>query len=873
MMIGQTISHYRILEKIGAGGMGIVYKAEDTKLHRTVALKFLHPELILQEEAKQRFIQEAQAASALDHQNICTIHEIDETKPSQDELGESQIFISMAYYEGETLKEKIQRGPLSVSEVLHYGMQILHGLGKAHQKGMIHRDIKPANIIITENNEVRILDFGLAKLIGQTTITRSDRAPGTLSYMSPEQIEGKEIDSRTDIWSLGVMLFEMATGELPFQGDYEQAIFYSIFNEHPKPVNEINKKIPVRLARIIQRCLTKNLSKRYQSTIEIYTDFEQLKREIETARTIPLISRKPDTRRVYELPKYIFAAIFLILILSISILYFNNTMGLFTSSGIPAKKNIAILPCNNIGNNPEYYVFLEGLIETLTSKITQLEEMQGNINVVPYSEIRSQEISSIEDAKQRFNINLAVTSSFQPLDENFRLILNLIDTRRIKQLKSAIIEEELSNVIIIQDSALLGLTNMLEVPVEPKKKKLLHAGNTQSSTAFNFYLRGRGLLQDYHSEEQIDSAIRLLKMAVDEDETYPLAYASIGEAYWRKYRLTKEVKWIERATGKCDSALMLNDQIPTVLVTAGLIYGEKGQYKQSLEFFQKALQIDPMNASGLQGLAKTYESMGEYQNAEQSFKNAILVRPNYWGNFNALGVFYFRQGRYEEAVTQFQEVVRLSPQNIKGYSNLGGIYFYLEQLEEAQHVFEKSLNIKPSYNTYYNLATLYFYDNRYNESAKMYENALKLSDKDYRVWGGLAESYYWAGAHEKSPEIYRKAINIAEEKLRVNPRDEETLSYLAGYYLKLNHQDKARNYLQKVIENGPDDINVVFRIAENFELLEERESALLWLEKALSMGYSLASIRSHPALRDIKSDVRFTDLIKKYDVERSGSLK
>jgi serine/threonine protein kinase len=265
-MIGKTISHYKILEKLGEGGMGVVYKAEDLKLKRTVALKFLPPELTSDPEAKERFIQEAQAASALDHPNICTIYEIDETE-------DGQMFICMAYYEGETLKKKVASGHLSVDSVIDIAIQISQGLGKAHEHGIIHRDIKPGNIMITRDGMVKILDFGLAKLAGQVGLTKTGTTVGTIAYMSPEQSRGEEVDHRTDIWSFGVVLYEMITGQLPFKGEYEQAVIYSILNESPKPVTELLKDIPPGIEQILDKCLSKKLDQRYETVTELSNDF------------------------------------------------------------------------------------------------------------------------------------------------------------------------------------------------------------------------------------------------------------------------------------------------------------------------------------------------------------------------------------------------------------------------------------------------------------------------------------------------------------------------------------------------------------------------------------------------------------------------
>ena len=268
-MIGKTISHYKILEKLGEGGMGVVYKAEDTKLKRIVALKFLPPDLTRDEEAKARFIQEAQAASSLQHRNICTIHEIDETE-------EGQVFICMDFYKGESLKEKIGHRPLRIEDAIDIASQIAQGLASAHKAGIFHRDIKPANIQITEQNEVKIIDFGLAKLTGGTKFTRTGTTVGTAAYMSPEQLRAEKVDHRTDIWALGVVMYQMLTGLLPFKGEYEQAISYSILNEDPEPITSLRTGVSLELERIIMKAVAKEPGHRYQHAEEMPVDLETI---------------------------------------------------------------------------------------------------------------------------------------------------------------------------------------------------------------------------------------------------------------------------------------------------------------------------------------------------------------------------------------------------------------------------------------------------------------------------------------------------------------------------------------------------------------------------------------------------------------------
>jgi serine/threonine-protein kinase len=273
-MIGKTVSHYKITEKLGQGGMGVIYKAQDLKLDRFVALKFLPPHLTSSEEEKQRFIHEAKAASALQHNNICAIHEIDETD-------DNQIFICMDYYEGETLDKSIKEKPLPIEESIYITIQIAQGLAKAHEKEIVHRDIKPANIMLTADGVVKILDFGLAKLSTQTKLTKESTTLGTVSYMSPEQAKGEEVDKRTDIWSLGVILYEMLTGQLPFKGEYESAVIYSILNDTQEPVTGLRTGMPMELERITNKCLQKRPADRYQHVDELIVDLRQIREESE----------------------------------------------------------------------------------------------------------------------------------------------------------------------------------------------------------------------------------------------------------------------------------------------------------------------------------------------------------------------------------------------------------------------------------------------------------------------------------------------------------------------------------------------------------------------------------------------------------------
>jgi len=364
-MVGQTISHYKIIEKLGEGGMGIVYKAHDTKLNRMVALKFLPPAMTSDSEARERFIQEAQTASALDHSNICTVHEIDETD-------DGQTFIVMAFYDGQTLKKMIDKGPLEINTVIDITIQIAKGLKEAHDNKIVHRDIKPANIMITTKNQVKIMDFGLAKLAGRAQITTTGSTVGTAAYMSPEQASGKEVDHRSDIWSLGTILYEMLTQQRPFKGDYEQAVVYSILNEEPAPVSSLNPELPEDLQKIVHKTLSKEPGERYQSVSALIEDLSTIQQD--TNRKSEHETQIKKINLFQNRKTFIAVGIVFIIIITATILL-NKVTG-ERVPGLPAveRKMIAVLPFVNLGPPEEEY-FADGITEEITSRLACLHEL------------------------------------------------------------------------------------------------------------------------------------------------------------------------------------------------------------------------------------------------------------------------------------------------------------------------------------------------------------------------------------------------------------------------------------------------------------------------------------------------------------------
>jgi len=862
-MIGKTISHYRILEKIGEGGMAQVYKAEDTKLKRTVALKFISPSKWGKEETKTRFIQEAQAAAGLNHPNITTIYEIDEV--------DDQTFISMEYVEGTNLRDIITPKPLSPGKSLNIALQIAGGLQEAHEQRITHRDIKSSNIMITPKGQAKIMDFGLVKLEGATRITKTSLVMGTVSFMSPEQARGEPVDLRTDIWSFGVVLYEMLTGKLPFQGSHDQVILYSIMKKKHRPLSSFREDIPAQLEDIIAQCLQKNPKDRYQSMADLKADLERLNRDISTdhatlslpRKFIPLKFRKPLFR--------IAAPLTAVLILGLGLVLFTPVPQILRDWINPNphsdQQGLAVIPFTILGEKPEDNELCAGLMEFLISKLTQLQPYQNSYWIVPSSEVRKEDIQSAGDARKAFNVSFVLATTMQVIENKTRFIINLIDAESLRQLKSEILTYDAVRPFFLQDDLINKSILMLGMDLPKEANIIIAKGGTENQDASNFYIQGLGYLQRYDRGENIDIAIDLFQRSIDKDPNYALAYASLGEAYWRKWDNTKDTKFLAKAQSYCERALQISEDLAPVHITLGIIYKTTGKYEEAAQELKKAVAIEPKNAQAYRELGSVYNSMGDLIRAEESYKTAIDLIPSYWGGYSHMGVYYYNTGQIEKAVQMFRKVIELTPDNSRGYSNLGGIYVWLGQYDRAVPVLEKAIAIQPDdYRPFNNLAMAYFNLKKYAEAEKTYEKIIESGVNNHKVWGGLADSRRYTGNHSESQirEAYLQSISLAENELGINPKDTEARSFLAYYFAVLGDPERALKEISQVLNQKSNEPEVLRKIVQVYELLGDHSNALLSLEDYLRNGGILNYILDDPDLDKLKQHPRFSELIKEF---------
>ena len=772
-LTGSSVGRFVIRSKLGAGGMGEVYYAEDTKLERPVALKRVSHKLRNDHEARRHILREAQRASALSSEHIAGVYDVVE------ELGE--IFIVMEYVNGTSLRRRLEGTTrLELGSFLKVAVQCAEGLAEAHNKGIIHRDIKPENIMLTPAGQVKILDFGLARRVlpvaDETAITASVESTslgcaGSPGYMAPEVLLEKNLDARADIFSLGVVFYEMLTGCHPFFTAKPLVTADRILHSSPAPIADSVPGTPAELERIISKMLAKDPQARYANASDLLLDLRVLQRELQQPSLLP---NRSQVRLGIRMTLQALAAVAVIVAAFLLIKAWPWRLGSPAAGLLPERKNMAVLPFVPAEGDASARAFGGGLSETLTAKLTKLTAKHP-LQIVPTSEIRKLPTPSVEEARAQLGVNLVLEGSIHESGPRMRVNYSLVDASTRRVLRADTITADTADLFGLEDRVVDSALRNLDLELSTPERKILTARGTNQPEAYDFYLRGRGYLQEYQKPENIESAIEVFQRALDRDPGYALAYAGLGESYWQKYELTHDHEWVTKALKACQRA-SVNGVGHDCL---GTVYTGTGRYNEATAEFERALQADATNDDAYRGLASAYEGMGKMADAEETYRRAIRVRPEYWASYNWLGGFMYRQARYEEAAKMFAQVTALAPDNFNGYSNLGGVYIALGRYADAISLFERSVSIRPSQSACSNLGTAYFYLRRFPEASRAYEQALKFDERQRSVWGNLGDAYYWQPVRRpESVAAYRRAIALAGEQLLVNPHN-ATLSVIS----------------------------------------------------------------------------------------------
>jgi len=536
----------------------------------------------------------------------------------------------------------------------------------------------------------------------------------------------------------------------------------------------------------------------------------------------------------------------------------QRVAGLLSGGAGGGEKHIAVLPFDNIGNNPENEALSEGLQDSLTSKLSNLEEAQQSLWVVPASEVRRRKVTDPESALREFGATLVVKGSVLRDNSGVHLTVNLIRTRDVRQEGSLALQDRTGDFAALQDQAVSGLARLMHVEVPAAAFRM--AANTAAPAAYESYLKALGYMQRYDKPGNLDQAITALSNAVGSDPQFALGYAALGEAYRMKYQLDKNSKWTDLALADATKATTLNGSLPSAYVTLGRIHDTLGKNDLALEEFQRALQLDPRNADALTGEAHSYDHAGRPADAEAAYKKAITLRPDYWDGYNSLGLFYDDQGKYDDAVQQLQHAIELTPDNATAYSNLGAAYVDSSNPKnygQAEAALKKSIELSPSYGAYANLGDLYLLQNRYAEAASATEKALQLNQKDFIVWANLVAAYDGLNDQGKAGAAMEREQSLLEEAVQSSPRDAATQYRLGLVYARKKLKDKALGRAQSALALSPDDPYVLASVGEIHERLGDRAKALQYIEKALQKGYSLQALKSDPTFQGLLSDPNF----------------
>jgi serine/threonine protein kinase len=684
-MIGQTVSHYNILEKLGEGGMGVVYKAQDTKLDRPVAVKFLPSHLSSSQENKARFTQEAKAAAALNHPNILGVYDIDDQN--------GQTFFVMEYVEGHTLKSHItglKSGEgIPLRQALDWTIQIAQGLKAAHEKNIVHRDIKPENVMLTKDGSLKIMDFGIAKLRGSSGLTKTGTSLGTLSYMSPEQAQGLAADHRSDVWSLGVVFYEMLTGELPFKAEHEAALLYLIVHEQPPVPSQLDRKIPHPVDSIVKKMLEKDRGHRYQNMEELVKSLESVRSELEEI-----------------------------------------------GSG-SKKKAIAVLPFENISADKENEYFGDGLTEELIANLSRLKEMRviSRTTTMQYKGTKK----DIKTIGRELGARYIMEGSVRKFQDNLRITAQLIDVEADEQLWAETYKGKLADVFDIQEQVSKQIVDALMLKLSPTEKVVLTKRPTLNAEAFDCNLRARDFLYRF-TKNSVQFAVQLFQRAIELDARYAGAYAGLGEAYAILYQnFDRRETWLDKAIESSLKALMYDSTLSEAYASLGLAYLHKKSIDEAITATQKAIELDPGNFLGYWILGRIYHMTDRDRESVDMFKKVTELNSDFYAAYSDLQIVYERLGERDKLQQALQEGLQVYPRYLARHPDDARAHMFfastLAQIgrqEEGNVEAAKALELSPGDPVMmYNAACFYAVTGERRLAIESLRNSIAAGNENY----------------------------------------------------------------------------------------------------------------------------------------------
>jgi len=870
-------NRYRIERLLGEGGMGAVYKALDLELDRPVALKLVRPELA-NAQAMQRFKQELLLSSRISHKNILRIHDLSDFGGIK--------YITMAYVEGQDLADLLDReGRLPLDRALKFTRQLGAALEAAHSEGVVHRDLKPQNILVDRSDNLFILDFGLAKSLESeaTKMTRTGQIMGTPRYMSPEQVEAKEVDHRSDLYSLGLILYEIFTGQVPFRGESAMQLMYQRMTEQPPDPRTKVPDLPEYLAGIILKCLAKDPAQRYSSASEILEDLDLERwpperaagaksqeksvaaRAATRAASNTAERRSADKTISIQIPKPsrrtgIVAGAVMLLLLAVALIPQTRKAILARITGSPSggpQHYVAVLPLKIVGDEEALKYIADGVVESLNAKLGGL----GNVFVADGARVAAALKQGTEDKiAHALGVTILIKGTIQRgANDHVSVLLNMDDVSKHRQVMKptefAGVRQEL---LTLEDNAFKSVADALVIHETNAERARTSARPTQDVGAYELYLKARTLRRQ--SDSNAEKVLALYDQAVKRDPRFALAYAGSADADLLMARLTKDPVWTERALGAAQQAETLNDQLPEVHMSLGLVYTRTGKYTEAIAELRQALRLAPNSDEAHRRLGEAYEAAGQTADAIAAYREATTINPYLWWNFNSLAAAYFHRGDDEHALEAYQKVTQLQPDIATGWAGMGAAYYGLGDWNKCVAAIEEAIRRQPKAIYYSQLGVAHFYLEHYDKAVELFGKAAQMEPKDPAYQTYLGDAYRWSGQRDKASAAYDEAIKLAYQNLDTNPNDTDALGYLASASAKKGDDATAQSKIQQALKIKPADPGLLDLEAQIQAIGGHVPEALASLRRALENGYSWKEVQSDPEFKSLRGNPQFQEL-------------
>ncbi len=848
---GTNFNHYEIRSQIGSGGMGEVYLAQDLKLRRKVAIKFIARHKEVSPAVEKRFLREARSASQLNHPNIVTIYEIGET--------ENHTYIVMEYVEGRSLRELILACDLTPSTTIEIAMQISDALAEAHGQNLIHRDIKPENILLNERGRAKLLDFGLARSFGPfvseqdgptvvDSLTDSGAVVGTLPYMSPEQLRREQLDHRSDIFSFGIVLFEMMTGRHPFKGNNAFEIAGLIVKDEPVNTDCFAAGVPPVLINFVKRILEKDRSRRFATFDEVVRDLAAIRDELMRA-SVKLESFVAAPSKVAPL----------------SGVYFRDSLVATVPTPVHAQAGhptVLVLPLEAVGSQDESSFIGIGLAYSITTGLAKIRDL----SVLSKAAGARQDARAINDTwayAKELGATILLEGEVMRAGPTLRIMVRLSDVESGRVIWGDQYSGVESDLFKIQDTVCESVAAALRVRITTDTRSHVPEPQPVNLDAFERYSKGRAFIERREVARNIDYGIQMFEEALKLDSSFALAQAGLGEAYWLKYEATHEDVWVERAIAACDRALILDPQHAQVHLSLGIVYHGTGKLESAIEEFKHVLERQPLSDDAHRWLGKCYQERDEMDLALSHFRRAVEIRPGFWENYNNLGFCYYILGRYLDAAEQFRFLIKIQPDNYNGYNNLGAMYYLLGHYEDAAAMHKRAIEIHPAAKAYSNLGSNYFYLGKYEDAAAAYISAIELDPGDDILYRNLGDVLLRSGKEDEATRQFEKAASLVHDALKTKPQSAELLSRLAVYQSKLKNHADALESIRMAGLLEPHNTTLKYQRAVVFTLTGQLEEAAKYLEDALLHGYSRSEAERDPDLESLRGRAEYNSLFTK----------